>query len=111
MVLTEKPLKFETISSYFSLFLSLQQVAKHVLCRKVWSRELLGLLQPNSHAYLAARGALKTLRSLLDVVLLASYQQLSMRQSPKIHARSQNKTVQLVKEVFYLLSSKHLHRS
>lgn len=31
------------------------------------------LLRPDSHAYLAARGALTTLKSLLDVVLLAGY--------------------------------------
>ncbi len=69
-----------------------------MFCRKVGRRELLSFLQPDSHAYLATKGALKTLRSLLDVVLRAGYQQLSMRQSPKIHVHSQNKTEQLVKK-------------
>ena len=72
-----------------------------MLCSKVWGRELLSLLQPYSHAYLAARGALQSLKSPLDVVLLAGHRQLSMSHSPKIHVRSQHKTKQLVKKSFY----------
>lgn len=68
MTLTEKLLQFETTSSSLA---SLRQAIKHVFCRKVWSKELLSLLQPDSHGYLAARGALKTMKSLLDTVLLA----------------------------------------
>lgn len=43
---------------------------QHVFCSKLWSRELSNL-KAVSHAYLAARGAFKSLKSLLDIVLLA----------------------------------------
>lgn len=82
---------WKTITMWKPTLLCLWQGAKRVLCRNVWSKELLGPLQSDSHAYLAARGALKALKSLLDVVLLAGHGQLSMRHSSKIHTLSQHK--------------------
>lgn len=72
MVLTEKLLKFETISSSFAAVCGREQ-KKKCSAEKFGAGTLYAFLQPGSRAYLAAKEAMKPLKSLLDVVPLAGY--------------------------------------